>query len=131
MTHLANCRFHLPPLFKNFFSRDAWANCKSTIPSSFTAHVTLWTAHRAEAIESYCKEYNAKYADVTKEAGLVLVETVNLLMGLQASDVHRYSLEPFVVTRNCFGTDPTVAVIQLDADFKVNDYFTIKTYIHI
>lgn len=80
---------------------------------SYTAYVTLWNAHRMEAVESYCKGYNAKYADVTKEAGLILVETVNLLMGLQASDVDRYSLEPFVVTRNSFGADPTVAVVQL------------------
>lgn len=72
-----------------------------------------------EAIESYCKEYNAKYTDVTKEAGLILVETVNLLMGLQASDVHRYSLEPFVVTRNNFDADPTVAVVQLKTNFEV------------
>jgi len=70
-------------------------------------------------VESYCKEYNAKYADITKEAGLILVETVNLLIGLQASDVDRYSLEPFVVTRNCFGADPTVAVIQLETDLQV------------
>jgi len=67
-----------------------------------------------EAVESYCKEYNAKYADVTKEAGLVLVETVNLLLELQAANVHRYSLEPFVVTRNGFGADPAVAVVQLE-----------------
>ncbi|VVC35387.1 Hypothetical protein CINCED_3A024933 [Cinara cedri] len=84
------------------------------------AYVTLWNAHRVEAIESYCKEYNAKYADVTKEAGLILVETVNLLMGLQASDVRRYSLEPLVVTRNRFGADPTVAVVQLETDFEAN-----------
>jgi hypothetical protein len=82
-------------------------------------YVTLWNAHRMEAIESYCKEYNAKYADVTKEAGLILVETVNLLIGLQASDVNRYSLEPFVVTRNCFGADPTVAMVQLETDLQV------------
>jgi len=72
-----------------------------------------------EAVDSYCKEYNAKYADVTKEAGLILVETVNLLIGLQASDVDRYSLEPFVVTRNYFGADPTVAVVQLETDLQV------------
>lgn len=85
----------------------------------FAAYVTLWNAHRVEAIELYCKEYNAKYADVTKEAGLILVETVNLLMGLQALNVHRYSLEPFMVTRNSFGADPTIAVVQLETDFEV------------
>lgn len=85
----------------------------------FAAYVTLWNAHHIEAIESYCKEYNAKYADVTKEAGLILVETINLLIGLQASDVRRYSLEPFLVTRNSFGADPTVAVVQLETNFKV------------
>ncbi|XP_003245407.1 uncharacterized protein LOC100571586 [Acyrthosiphon pisum] len=85
------------------------------------AYVTLWNAHRVEAVESYCKEYNAKYADITKEAGLILVETVNLLIGLQASDVDRYSLEPFVVTRNCFGADPTVAVVQLETDLQEAD----------
>lgn len=74
-----------------------------------------------EAVESYCNEYNAKHADVTKEAGLVLVETVNLLMGLQAADVHRYSLEPFVVTRNGLGAEPSVAVVQLaDTGFEVS-----------
>lgn len=72
-----------------------------------------------EAVESYCKEYNAKYADVTKEAGLILVETVNLLIGLQAADIDYYSLEPFVVTRNSFGADPTIAVIQLEDSFEV------------
>lgn len=84
-----------------------------------TAYVTLWNAHRVEAIESYCKEYKTKYADVTKEAGLVLVEIVNLLLNLQTLDVHRYSLEPFVVIRNIFGADPTVAVIQLEFNFEV------------
>lgn len=74
-----------------------------------------------ETIESYCKEYNIKYADITKEAGLVLVETVNLLMGLQMSGVERYSLEPFVVTRNSFGDEPTIAVVQLETHFEVNE----------
>lgn len=86
----------------------------------FTAYVTLWSAHRMEAIESYCKEYNTKYTDVTKEAGLILVETVNLLMSLQTLNIDRYSLEPFVVTRNIFGEDPTIAVVQLESIFKVN-----------
>lgn len=72
-----------------------------------------------EAIESYCKEYNSKYADITKEAGLILVETVNLLIGLQALDVNRYSLESFVVTRNSFGADPTVTMVQLETDLQV------------
>ncbi|CAH1722268.1 unnamed protein product [Aphis gossypii] len=81
-------------------------------------HVTLWNAHRMEAIESYCKEYNSKYADITKEAGLILVETVNLLIGLQALDVNRYSLESFVVTRNSFGADPTVTMVQLETDLQ-------------
>lgn len=79
----------------------------------------MWNAHRVETIESYCKEYNAKYADITKEAGLILVETVNLLIGLQALDIDRYSLEPFLVTRNGFGADPTVAVAQLETSFEV------------
>ncbi|XP_025201211.1 verprolin [Melanaphis sacchari] len=87
-------------------------------PENEKVYVTLWNAHHMEAIESYCKEYNAKYADITKEAGLILVETVNLLIGLQASDVNRYSLEPFVVTRNCFGADPTVAMVQLETDLQ-------------
>lgn len=72
-----------------------------------------------ESLESYCKEYNAKYADVTKEAGLVLVETITVLLGLQAADVQRYSLRPFVVTRNGFGADPTVAIVQLEDDSEV------------
>lgn len=84
--------------------------------------MTLWNAHRIEGIESYCKEYNAKYADVTKEAGLILVETVTVLLGLQAADVHRYSTQAFVVTRNSLGADPTVAVVQLATDFEVKLY---------
>lgn len=86
----------------------------------FTAYITLWSAHRIETFESYCKDYNTKYTDVTKEAGLILVETVNLLMSLQTLNIDRYSLEPFIVTRNIFGEDPTIAVVQLESIFKVN-----------
>lgn len=94
-------------------------------------YVTLWNAHHMETIESYSKEYNAKYSDVTKEAGLILVETVNLLMGLQMSAVDRYSLEPFVVTRNSFGDEPTIAVVQLETHYEVNEIWKNKINILI
>ncbi|XP_050543394.1 uncharacterized protein LOC126906693 [Daktulosphaira vitifoliae] len=85
------------------------------------AYITLWNAHCIESIESYCKDYNAKYSDVNKEAGLILVETVNLLMGLQASNVEKYTLQPFVISRNLFGTDPTIAIIQVENVSKEED----------